>query len=78
MDIYFLDMDADDAFSVARIDSKAEEDLMLLNHSDDPIDQLVHRLMTGIVPKSWAASHPWIIKTLPYMLAIAWIDFNTW
>lgn len=60
------------------LNHELEDEALLTNTSNDPIDQMVFNLVMMIIPKSVAVKYPWLVRVLPYMLAIAWIDFNTW
>lgn len=31
-----------------------------------------------VIPRAWLLRRPWLANVLPYMMTIAWINFNTW
>lgn len=41
-------------------------------------NSLANRFMDTCLPASWFVTFPWLRVTLPYLLTVSWIDFNTW
>jgi hypothetical protein len=41
-------------------------------------DTIMSSLMDSLIPEAWFEAYPWLRVTLPYLLTVAWIDFNTW
>lgn len=40
------------------------------------IDRNINLFLTIIIPQGVQKSYPWLVKCTPYMLTVAWIDFN--
>mmetsp|Transcript_12824 Transcript_12824/g.19267 ORF Transcript_12824/g.19267 Transcript_12824/m.19267 type:complete len:477 (+) Transcript_12824:12-1442(+) len=52
------------------------------NINDDVIQRILNGFMDKIssylVPNKWHENMPWLRRTVPYMLTVGWVNFNTW
>jgi len=52
------------------------------NRNDDIIQMVLNdfmeKLSVHLVPAKWHESMPWLRRTVPYMLTVGWVNFNTW
>lgn len=43
-----------------------------------PFDRCFAAFIDWVIPAHYAEKHPWLKITLPYILTVGWVDFNTW
>lgn len=49
-----------------------------LYKSNDPIDRIFDDLWSRFILDSWHERQPWLRRCMPYIMVVAWIEFNTW
>ncbi len=42
------------------------------------IDRQVHHIIAFCLPKKYDEQYPWLKRTIPYMMTVGWVNFNTW
>jgi hypothetical protein len=42
-----------------------------------PFDVKFHQFIDLCVPKSYEEAYPWLKRAIPYMMAVGWVNFNT-
>jgi hypothetical protein len=42
------------------------------------MEPVISRVALFLVPESLHVTYPWLRRTVPYMLVVGWVNFNTW
>lgn len=72
-----LDLNASDKefASLETIDCASVDATSLIGIDTQPVmDYIARRLVSD----TWDDKYPWLRRTLPYMLVVGWVNFNTW
>jgi multisubunit Na+/H+ antiporter MnhG subunit len=73
-----------DAFQIAAPMSRANNNSTASEHyATIPVwsnffDKKLHQLIELCIPKKYDEEYPWLKRTIPYMMTVGWVNFNTW
>lgn len=53
-----------------------DEELNPLHENKHYLDSMMDKIYLRIIPKKFQENFPWLLKAFPYMVCVAWVDFN--